>query len=93
MFIIKIIIYSKSQIELLVFLINEFLNLFRVLSILENTAPAINAHPSPLKPNNDVFGRVIDFLMISWQKMIGCEDDYFDKLSLLFIQKCGALYL
>ena len=63
----------------LFFVINEFLNLFRVLRILENTAPAINAPPSPLKPNNDVFGRVIDFLMISWQKMIGCEDEFFDK--------------
>ena len=80
------------------FVINEFLILFRVLfffltcsnkslfiyllRILENTAPAINAPPSPLKPNNDVFGRVIDFLMISWQKMIGYEGDYFDKQSL-----------
>ena len=64
------------------FVINEFLNLFRVLRILENTAPAINAPPSPLKPKNDVFGRVIDFLIISWQKMIGYEGDYFDKQSL-----------
>ena len=64
------------------FVIDEFLILFRVLRILENTAPAINAPPSPLKPNNDVFGRVIDFLMISWQKMIGYEGDYFDKQSL-----------
>ena len=66
----------------LCFVINEFLNLFRVHRILENTAPAINALQSPLKPNNDVFGRVIDFLMISWQKMIGCEDDCFDNQSL-----------
>ena len=66
----------------LCFIINEFLNLFRILRILENTAPAINAPPSPLKPYNDNFGRVIDFLMISWKKMIGYEGDYFDKQSL-----------
>ena len=74
------------------FVIYEFLILLRVLRNLENTAPAINAPPSSLKANNDVFGRVIDFLMISWQKMIGYEGDYFDKV-FLFIQNCGALYL
>ena len=66
----------------LCFVINEFLNLSRILRILKNTAPAINAHPSPLKPINDVFGRVIDFLIISSQKMIGYQGDYFDKQSL-----------
>ena len=66
----------------LCFIINELLNLFRILRILKNTAPAINAHPSPLKPINDVFRRVIDFLMISWEKVIGYEGDYFYKQSL-----------
>ena len=82
MFIIKNLYILKAKLNCSCFVINEFLNLYRIPRILENTAAAINAPPSSLKPNNDVFGRVIDFLMISWQLMIGCEDDYFDKYSL-----------